>query len=838
MPVPPRRGPQDPVAEKVDPAPDFDQQPPSDAQTATMSPPGEADPSEGTIDPAEMMMPPEVPPAPSPVPEEDPSHGVFDSMEALAEEPPTPELMDSLISETDRIHAKLADDPMPRPPLLDKSDEDLVTIFRGRLREAATFRAPLEKSWLVAFRQYNQYSPPGEIPWKSKIYLPYVRALVGAAIPSAVAASFNSGTILEIKPVRPEWEKNALSMEHLLQWHLTEKVRARKAWRHFLHYRTLYGTGIVKTGWRREGKMLRVRQPVYDDVDETGAPLPPGQQGPMLGHKKALKWVDIHNHPRLECVDLWNALPAPWTRLDHLPYFIERWEGTREEALAMAKAGAMGEEAGLDADGNPQTPEEAVAAWFEENPNFANLDSSSMEVQMSTRASVLQSIGYQSPLDQQGASDTDGDAGPNPCVMYIYSTADVMIFFSGDGKARILGKQGNPFDLCELPYVISQFDDILPGFVWGAGIGMVAGPIQNQINFDINHSNDGRRLAQNPMVKRRRYGSSLMGDLTNRPGAVWDVREMDDIEPVELQDLSSRAIEWIGTLVGFGDRATGIGDLQRGLGDQGVDTATEASIVDSNAITRRLVHSEEIRDAWHEVGRQLVSHELQFFDEEQMLQVAGADGLSWTWEKITPEAIYGEFTVVPRMSMTRSDVVLQRRDWLGHIQAFNGDPLTNQYELRKRYWQAFDQDNLDALLQPPPTPPVPPEHEEILLNNGLEAPVSPDDDDLAHIQTHGMGLMALKADPLPNTMAISAHERHIAEHQKSMAEKAALLTMGAQATAAGGNEPQGKKMGAPQAGKVRDKATTLGQNQGSDGPPGRSPGPSNPPGRPTKKPAR
>lgn len=753
--------------------------------------------------------------------------GLYGALDLVAANPPDDEgEMEELVAETDRIHALTSDDPTPEIPFLTLPDQDITETFRARLREASAARAPLERAWLKAFADYNQQIDPAAAVWRSKVKLPYIRALVLSAIPSGLAAAFDSGTILKMEPLHPEFEKKAASMERLVQWQLTVKTQARKSFRHFLHYRALYGTGILKISWRRETRQMMVRVPVYDNVDDMGNPLPPGTQGEFLGTKRVLKTIEVHDEPTLEAVDLWNALPAPWSKVGEIPYFIEKEETTRENLLAAADGGALGEVGGSDPDGEPMTPKECVEEWFAANPNM-QIDGGSEEYSLGTRGSLLQSIGLQSAYAGAGQGGTEKDPGPNPCVVYWYCTRDVKVCFAGDGSGRILGKQPKPEETHDLPYVISQYDEILPGFVWGAGIGMAAGPLQTQIDFDVNQTNDGRRLAINPVLKRKRLGSALMGDIQVRPGAIWDVREQDDIEELQITDKSQNAVEWLGMLVRWGDRATGIGDLQRGLADTGVDTATEAAILDSNAITRKLSHVFEIRDVWQQVGRLLVQLNKQFFSEEKRIKVMGPEGS--TWETITPEDIFGEFDVVPGASITRSDIVLQRRDWITHYDRFNGDPLTNQYELRRRYWAAFDQEHLDRLLQPPPPPPMDPMDEEMLLQHGLEVPPSPDEDFAAHIQVHALALQALKASPIKNTLAIAAHLKHLDETRQMLAMAQQQMAMGA-ATVAGGGAPSGPE----KSGATRDRPSELGKQQGSHGQDGESPGPRNPPGRPVR----
>lgn len=46
--------------------------------------------------------------------------------------------------------------------------------------------------------------------------------------------------------------------------------------------------------------------------------------------------------------------------------------------------------------------------------------------------------------------------------------------------------------------------------------------------------------------------------------------------------------------------------------------------------------------------------------------------------------------------------------------AFNGDPLTNQQELRRRFWEGTGQPNVKALMTVPPPPPMPPDPKLLL----------------------------------------------------------------------------------------------------------------------------
>ncbi len=770
-----------------------------------------------------------------PPPNQEPEGGVFDLLDALGENPPPPEGVDALIDETDRIEAKLRDDPMPRPAVLDLTDADLKEVFRERLTEASGFKQGfIEDMALRAWDAYHLKIDPSIDKWKSKFTLPYIRSLVSSSIPSSLAAAFGGGTILRIKPRQPEFQKRAEAMEQLIQKQLTSrKVKARRVFADFLWYRALLGTGILSMGWRYEQRLMPVSVPVYDDPDpeETMAAVMAGEpppKGQFLGKRRALKSVVTHDEIEFRCVDFWNAFPCPWTRLDTVPYMIERVESTREEAMAEAKSGAWGEEAETLDDGTTSTPEEALALWFEENPTFNMLDDS-CEAGIGDRATMMQRIGMRSPYQDSGMS-SQVDEGPKPCIYYRYSTRDVRIVFAGDGSRRILGKQMNPYDQVDLPYVFSQYERT-PGIVWGMGIGMVAGPVQRLMDFDINHTIDGRRLALNPVLKRRRVGGAIMGDVTLKPGSFIDVREMDDLEPLELKDPTSQGILFNQFLMGLGDKATGIGDLQRGVSDGGVDTATEASIQDSNAITRKLTHVFEIRDTWEEVGHIAIALNKQFYDKTTMIRTTGVAGLDW--QEVTPEDTIGEFDVEPNASLTRSDISLRRRDMLQALTIFNGDPLTNQHELRRRFWTAMDEERIDDILQPLPPPPQDPMDEEIALGFGYAVPVSPEEDFAGHIQVHQMALEALMAAQVKDSRAIVAHQRHLQETMQMMALARQQMTMAAAAGAPAGPGQEGAG-GAPEAGKVRDGATRLGQGQGSNGTNGEAPGPSAPPGRPVR----
>lgn len=724
--------------------------------------------------------------------------------------------LDAFQADVDLVDDLLEDDTLPMPPALERPDDDIVYDFEARLIEASEFREPFEARWLKAWRDYNQRLSGDEARWNSKLFMPYLYALVSTAIPAAVAAAFDAGTISQVGPQRPDDERRAATVEALLDWYMKVKIPARRVLRDFLWYAYLYGTSAVRVRWRFERKQKLVPTPTYrpGPIDpDTGEEM----RGEFVGVRRALKTVTVHDEPELTCVDLWNIFLCPWTRHGETqpPYVIEYVESTRAEVEAAARAGYFG------VDG-----EDRWAEYFSGDPAELNNADGSIYSRLGSRAAAFEEVGFASPYGR-GSNAPNRDTGIAPVAYYMMTTADYVVFVSADGSRKLLGKKISDEPYEGLPYVFFNYDRI-PGWPYGKGIGEIAGPIQSNINFDVNHANDSRRIRMNAPMLARRFGNSLVeGDTEMRPNKIIRVMDPTDITPLVIPDTTQSMLEWQGMLVQFGDKATGVNDLARGFAQPGASTATEASLIDAQTAMRRVEHGNEWASAMKELLRRVLALIQTYTTEEVAIRIAGQS--AFEWQTITPEDILGEFDVVPSVSFLKSNPALVRQDWLALLPNMLGHPLVKQQELLRRTLKVFDVEHPETLIMEPPPPPTDPEIEEIALRFGIDVDPSPEEDFVAHLQAHAMHLQALMAEPVKDPRAINAHQRHIQKTLQAQAELAMAVTAGAEG-AVGGSPAKPGGGGSD----VRRGATRLGQAQGSDGPPGRSPGPAQPPGRPAR----
>ena len=134
------------------------------------------------------------------------------------------------------------------------------------------------------------------------------------------------------------------------------------------------------------------------------------------------------------------------------------------------------------------------------------------------------------------------------------------------------------------------------------------------------------------------------------------------------------------------DRVSGVGDFVRGVAEK-VDTATEASLIQSNLNVRTNDSRDLVEDFAERIARQLLTIDAQTVEIPSIVPVIGPDGavaLGQFLNVQTRETLLTEVDVdVEIGSMQPVNEVLQKREMLEVYGTLRNDPLIDQFELRR-----------------------------------------------------------------------------------------------------------------------------------------------------------
>lgn len=733
-----------------------------------------------------------------------PDAAMADPMGAPMSEPP-PELVASTA-------ALLADDPpiIPEDSLLLSSDADILKTATERMDEAVKYRAPFETKWRAAWLDWMLQLRGEAKSWHSRVKIPVVYQQVTSALPTFVAAIFDSGKLFEVAGTKPGTEAQARAVQDMLEYFLRVRMPAERECSDWLKYALIFGTGVLRASWRRESGTVRATEKV--DV-----PLP-GATEPLTAGTRTVNKPDevVENRPEVECIDLWNWFPAPYVLPGHeTPWAFERVETTVGLMRKQAESGLFG------VDGS-----ERVDRWLESKPEKQSPETTWNGA--NTRAATFLEAGLTTPFNTDVT--TDGDRLNSRIVYWVMSARDYRIVISGDGT-QVLGKMPNPYNHGDLPYVVHCFDRI-PKSPFGRGVGDILADIQKQVDFNYNKGNDAAQLSINKPLALR--GAGNMGvNLVWQPGLIIRLRDPDDLKPLDVKNPMGDVQAMNAELSAHADRATGLNGLSRGEAPSGANTATEFAGVQSEYRMRMSGHAREIRVSMSRLGRLLVSMIQQFVDAKTAVRIVGPDGLDW--REVDPAELVGQFDVVSTANFAKTNPALRRNDLVALTPLVATHPLVDQSSWLKEVFAGFEIEHPERLIRQPPPPMRDPMLEQMALDMGIDVEPSPDEVTTgginAHLQAHLAAMQVLSIDPTRGA-ALAATRRHVEKTMQMAAVMQQQMGVNGPPPGAGGPPQGGKPDARAGANPERRNATRLGQAQGSDGPPGRSPGPAQPPGRP------
>ncbi len=164
------------------------------------------------------------------------------------------------------------------------------------------------------------------------------------------------------------------------------------------------------------------------------------------------------------------------------------------------------------------------------------------------------------------------------------------------------------------------------------------------------------------------------------PKAVIDVRNMQELEPVQVPDVPQSIFEHMQMSERTAERLAGVNDVASGQVSQDTRTlgeiqmATEQSFVRMDLIIRRFQESlEDLYQIRHAIWKRVLAEQKDGIDAPQSL-IVGIEGRGQSIDsvmpdkKITAQLLEGAFRFKPHGSVETADIGKLRQDFLGFMQ--------------------------------------------------------------------------------------------------------------------------------------------------------------------------
>lgn len=166
------------------------------------------------------------------------------------------------------------------------------------------------------------------------------------------------------------------------------------------------------------------------------------------------------------------------------------------------------------------------------------------------------------------------------------------------------------------------------------------------------------------------------------PGAVIDVRDMKELEPFVMPDLSAAAINREQEVVNASERVAGINDVALGQVPQNSRTLGEVNLVAEQSFVRMDEVTKNLQEPLEDLAQ--VRHEIWKAALKELKEMSGPDYLfealdgerggdvtqdAGAMAKITPDLMEGTFRFKPHGSTETADITRQRADFIQFLQS-------------------------------------------------------------------------------------------------------------------------------------------------------------------------
>jgi len=319
----------------------------------------------------------------------------------------------------------------------------------------------------------------------------------------------------------------------------------------------------------------------------------------------------------------------------------------------------------------------------------------------------------------------------------------------------------------------------LPGLgFYGFGLVHLLGNLSRASTSILRQLIDAGTLANLPAGFKAR-GLRIEDQTPIQPGEWRDVDApggdlQQSLLPLPYKEPSATLFQLLGFCIGAAEKFIGTTDLGMGESNQELPVGTTIALLERGSRVMSAVHK-RMHFAQMQELKLLANVFAEYLPPEYPYEVQGAD------VSIKSQDFDGRVDVIPVsdpniFSMTQRITLAQQQLQL----AQQAPQMHNMYEAYRRMYSALGVTDVDLVLPPPPKPvPESPALENarslVIPSGGQPLKVFPDQDHIAHIQTHigFMKLPLLMASPAVYGVLLS----HMLEHLSLAAQQQVVLQM-------------------------------------------------------------
>lgn len=566
--------------------------------------------------------------------------------------------------------------------------ESVLSKVLSDYNQAKQHRAIREEKWKDYYKKYRSYTQP--VPDnRSNLFIPYSYSIVETVMPRIIETMFAVRPYIGLIPLRADQENKAQTIEKLIDYQLTQRIRIKHIAAMWVKDALIYGTGILKVGWKVEQRTSVVAEPLADFGEEIGELWGSDLVEGLTDEVEQL--VTVYDDPVVDNVDLFDFYVDPSARnIDEAAYCIHREYINIDD---------IKENSGEDRIYDAAEVNKLIQELKGDKVNDLEAYGEQHDTGVFDR---LSSVGY------EGAPMTS-----DKIEVLEYWTNDRVIVVAG--QRAVIRNEKNPYRLGKKPFV-RIVDVPITGEFYGIGEIEPIADLQDELNTKRNQRVDNVSMIINRMWKVLRGANLDFNQLRSRSGGVVEVDDMADIEPIEFPHITGDAYHEDEQIRSDIDMTAGVHDYTRGGSPDRRETATTASILSEAANERFKLKVTLMEDlGLRRLGEWLVALNQQFIDEERVISINGAKGLEVF--EVAPNRLLGDYDIIAIGSAVEPVANPDSRlnTLLNLYQQLAGNPYIKEPELIRAIIDAANIKDSESLMMDEG------EIEQMMINQALQA---------------------------------------------------------------------------------------------------------------------
>lgn len=260
----------------------------------------------------------------------------------------------------------------------------------------------------------------------------------------------------------------------------------------------------------------------------------------------------------------------------------------------------------------------------------------------------------------------------------------------GNRKA-ILKLEVNPWGHGQKPYVFCPY---IPkeGEFAGMGIAQVGETLQEEINDTRNQTMDNKTLILMTMWVKTRASGIKNQDLRIRPNGVITTNDINGLTALRPPVVSGVGTNMEGIAKNDLRESVGAASNLQGIAQQGVDTATESTLINKESVGRINMVAQLFSELILKPTLLMAEYNnYQFYDHEKVISVIGPVGVKFV--KITPNDIAGAKNISIKLAVdaTESPSVMRQQlmNFLTIVQQLPPQVLQFHWNLLEKIYENF-----------------------------------------------------------------------------------------------------------------------------------------------------